>query len=718
MCAPWAVRLREVICVMGGDLAERGGCLSIIVSARIVCRRLSIVFGFALACAAAPAHATAHARDDGRARARLLADAQSQRDGGHRMEALALCEDILQRWPSDPEASRLRVRLLSELGAAAQALQLARQLASPLAPDEMARLEADLASHQIRWAQADSPDPRQPYLSTDRAVATQDELLARYGDTRPELAARVGTDRLIAYNQASRSAAVVSGYQALRRAGKPLPPYALTAVADALLQQRQPEQAIPLYLEGIRNDPGPYRVGQSDPRIGLLYAYLETGRYREAIALIDKAAAAEPIWLPVRGSTQPHVNPHKTETDLNAALARENAGLQREAWQRIEALRAQAPMNTTLWRELANAEQARGWPRRSEDTLVGAAAIDPSDLSMQLGAINAWRDLNDFQLVEPTLRQVEAVLPRDEHVLQTRDAWDRQRGWQFDLEHDRGEGGAPNFGDYDHETQATLQSPLLDDRWRIYGITRLAGASLQEGHTQRERLGLGLRGYARGWEAYVQALPGIGGDTRRNALEAGVRWFPSDYWTFTADWSNTGDRDVSLRASHYGITAHTLNTSMQWRASELTSVKLSDSRDGFSDGNHRDSWQAQLTQRLHTAPYLTLDGGLSLGTTRNTRTDAPYYSPSCARWGMFTGRLESLLYQHYERSWRQSIDIAAGSYDECRYGSAWTASARYGQTFEPHGGLALGWGLGWASQPYDGKRDSRVTLDLTLHWGE
>jgi biofilm PGA synthesis protein PgaA len=85
---------------------------------------------------------------------------------------------------------------------------------------------------------------------------------------------------------------------------------------------------------------------------------------------------------------------------------------------------------------------------------------------------------------------------------------------------------------------------------------------------------------------------------------------------------------------------------------------------------------------------------------------------------MFTGRLESLLNQRYERSWRQSIDIAAGSYDECRYGSAWMASARYAQTFEPRGGFALGWGLGWASQPYDGKRDSRVTLDLTLHWGE
>jgi biofilm PGA synthesis protein PgaA len=33
-------------------------------------------------------------------------------------------------------------------------------------------------------------------------------------------------------------------------------------------------------------------------------------------------------------------------------------------------------------------------------------------------------------------------------------------------------------------------------------------------------------------------------------------------------------------------------------------------------------------------------------------------------------------------------------------------------------GLRLGWGIGWHNQPYDGRREHRVVLDLTLHWGE
>lgn len=679
-------------------------------------RRIIRLALLTLACCVSAAHAAASTSDQA-THDQLLTHTRQQRDSGHRMEALAVCETLLQRWPHDAEAQRLRIRLLSELGAANQALQLARELTPSLSPGDMARLEADAAAHQTRWAKAVPADPRQPYAEADRAIALQDDALARHGN-RPDLATGIRADRLVSYDQASRSAVAVNDYNAMLRDGGSVPPYAAAAMADALLQQRQPERAIPLYEASIRSHPGAYAENETDPRIGLTYAYLEAGRYRDAAALIDRTAAEEKTWLPAPGSLRPRDNPHKTDADIAAAQVRQQAWLYREAWQRIDALRAQAPANSTLWRELADVERARGWPRRSEDTLTGASALDPEDIAVRLGMIDSWRELNEFDRVEPALQQVEAVIPRDPQAQLARQAWDRQRGWQFDLDHSRGQGGAPNYGDSDHETEATLQSPLLDDRWRLYGITRLASASLPEGKGQRDRLGLGLRGYARGLEAYVQALQGIGGESRRNTLEAGVRWFPSDYWTFVLGWSNTGDQDVPLRASYYGVTAHAFDASVQWRPSELGTVKLSGSQDHFSDNNRRRGWQAQWMQRLHTAPWFTFDGGVEVGGARNTRTDVPYYSPACARWATLNGQLENQLYQRYERNWRQRIDIAAGSYHECRYGTGWMASLRYGQTFAPRGGLSFGWGLGWSSQPYDGRRDKRVTLDLTMHWGE
>jgi len=685
--------------------------------------RWRLYLALMLAVPTLSAHAASTPGKNGDATAeRLLNDARAQQAAGQRMHALALCEDALARRPGYPDALRLQIQLLSEMGAAAQAQAqaLAKQLHPAMSDADQAKLQADLGAHQTRWSRAVPADPRHPYAEADHAVATLDQVVSAHAG---EASLRARIDRLIAYDQAERAAEAVQDYNAMRRSERPLheqplPPYAEASVADALLKQHQPERAIPLYEDSIRRTEGPYPEEEDDPRIGLMYAYMESGRYHDAQLLIDRAATAEPVWLARHGTMQLQPSSHKTEADLHAALWRRYMWLLRDADQRISALAAQAPLDSMLRREQGNTQRARGWPRQSEDTLVTTLGIDPNDTQARLGIIDDWRELNDFPRVETALREVETVEPRDPLTHQTRHDWDHQRDWQFDITYDRGWGNTPTYGDDDHETEATLQSPLLADHWRIYGITRLAGADLQDSTAERQRAGMGVRFYERGLEAYVQVLPGISSQTRRTALEAGLKWAATDHWLFSTDWSTVGDTDTPLEASAAGITAHALDASAEWRASELTSVKLTAARDLFSDGDHRDGWEAALVQRLYTAPYLTLDGGATVGSTHNTLTNVPYYSPQWARWAMFTSRLESMLYQRYENEWRQRIDVSFGTYQEYRYGSGWIAEVRYGQTFQPHNGLSFGWGLGWSNQPYDGKRESRVMLDLTMHWGE
>jgi biofilm PGA synthesis protein PgaA len=77
-----------------------------------------------------------------------------------------------------------------------------------------------------------------------------------------------------------------------------------------------------------------------------------------------------------------------------------------------------------------------------------------------------------------------------------------------------------------------------------------------------------------------------------------------------------------------------------------------------------------------------------------------------------------VLNQYDDRVWRQRLDVAIGSYHERNYPGGWMASARYGQIFQPHAGLRFGWGVSWRWQPYDGRHESRVVLDLSMHWGE
>ncbi len=673
--------------------------------------------------AATPDHETAAAplpinRTNLETRQTLWQRAQTELAAGRRLPALAACEQLLAQWPNDVPARRMQWQILSDLGATARAWQLAQGMSSPPDAATSRAMQADLATHEIRWATVTPADPRQPYVSVDRAVADINKVIAEADKNQPALAVRARTDRLMVDDQLDHGATAVNMYRQLLAANHPLPSYAKAAAADALLQQRHPFEAATLYEQSIHDLPGPYASGETDPRTGLMYAYLESGRNTKAIALADKTAGSLSAFKPRHGIALPVRNQAKLQADLNTVLVREYSGLLPDAQSRLQPLLQQAPMNAQLWREFGTLQRARGWPRAAERSQTIALGIDPNDLSTKLGMLDDWRQLHDYSLVQPTLAKIETVLPRSPEVQRERESWDRERGWQFDLEHDRGRGNTPNLGDSDHETQATLASPLLDDHWRVEGLVNQTSARLPEGPIERDRAGLGLLGYMRDLQFYAHVLAPAGGRAKGTALEAGATWAPSDHWVFGGDWNKNGDTDLPIRASYYGITAEALHASVQWRASELTEAGFGVNSVRFSDNNSSNGWQSHVMQRLFTAPQMTIDGGLEAGSSHNSNVDVPYYSPGHVRWAAVDLRLQNLLFQRYEQTWRQRIDIQAGTYDERGFGSSWMASAGYGQSIEPRAGLAFGWKLGWSSQPYDGQRDSRVTLDLTMHWGE
>lgn len=658
----------------------------------------------------------AQATDRPAERDSLLARARAERDAGHRVDALALCQQVLARWPADRDARELQVRLLSDLGASMRAQELAARLDPPPSPAQDADLQADAASRLIRWANGEPADPSRPYAEADRAVAATRQLIddpATPADVRD----RARLDLIVALDQAGRPAEALVEYESLKRTGKQLPAYVERAVADALQQKHRPRDAAALYEDSIKQDPGPYDAAETDPRIGLMYAYLDAGEAHKALEVIDKLAASEPMWRQVPGVRGAMQNPRKVDADTNAADLRQYVGMTKEAYERLRKLSAEAPANAALRRELGLAELARGWPRQAEQTLAIAGTLDERDIGADLGEAEAHRALYEYDKVESDIADAEATSDRSARVINARDSWERTRGWQFDIAHDQGRGNAPDFGDRDQETQATLASPLLDDHWRVLALARSDSAALPEGDVRRDRIGLGLRGYARGLEFYVQALPSVDKYVGRTALEAGANWAISDRWSVAADGSTAGD-DVPLRAQYYGITGKTLSTAVQWRRDELQSARLSLYRGRFTDGNLRKGWNLSFLQRLHTAPNLTFDGGVELGGSRNSLIDRPYFNPSSDRSYALTGRLENLLSQYYARSWTQRIDVAVGRYNERGYASDWMFSARYGQYFQPQFGLRFGWGLAWHNQPYDGRRESRVVLDLTMHWGE
>jgi biofilm PGA synthesis protein PgaA len=646
----------------------------------------------------------------------LMIRVRQEREQGHRVDALAHCQAILDRWPDDREAQALNVTLLTELGATTRARELAVTLHPPQSQADRSRLEADHVARETRWAVGEPADPRTPYAEADRA-ATDARRLADDPLLPADMRQRAQFDLIVALDQAGLMDEAVQRYDALRKQGVTLPAYAERNAADALLAKRRPAEAAQVYEDSIAKEPGPYDAADLDPRIGLMYAYLESGQTSKAITMIDALAAKEQPWVRVSGIRLPIQNPRKFDAESAAISARSIVDMQADAYARIVPLSREAPADSDIRRQLGMVELARGWPRRAQEDLAIADTLNPRDVDSYLDAADTQRALHDYEGIDENLAQARVLGNRTDRVGRAAQSWDRERGWQFDISQENGKGSSPDYGDRDSATLATIESPLIDDHWRVVALGRYSTADLPEGDVRRTRFGFGVRGYARGLEAYVQALPAADRYVGKTALEAGVNWAITDHWAIATDFSTAGE-DTPLRAQYYGISAKTLETAVTWRASELTQARLGVARDNFSDGNKRTSWLAAFTQRVYSAPNLALDGGVEVGGSMNTQTDRPYFNPRRDNSYALTGRLQNLLGQFYERQVTQRVDVAVGEYDEQCYATDWMASVRYGQIFQPRAGIRLGWGIGWHNQPYDGRREHRVVLDLTLHWGE
>jgi biofilm PGA synthesis protein PgaA len=641
--------------------------------------------------------------------AELLARAQSKAAAGKRIDALADCQEVLAREPGDQEAQALDFRLLADLGASTRAIEILG--GSP--PDFVV---GDYNAHEVRWTEGQPADPHHPYVGIDHAVAD----IRKQTDnpkTSPDARRRGRLDLLVGLEQADEAKLVLTNYAALVRDGIKVPTYAKRVVADAYMQRRRPREAIVLYKEVIAASPAHDDDADIDATIGLAYAYLEAGQPRQARKTIDGLNAHEARWQRSRASGDRLENPRKVRADSTSAAIWQYAGYAAAANRRFAALSAEAPGAAELHRQLAMSDLARGWPRAAVRQLNIADTLDETDADAALNEVDAHRALFDFRNAEADLALAVDEAGRSARVQDAVASWRRFSGWQVDVTNTDGWGSSPQFGDRDSETEAVIASPLIDDHWRMLAIGTYADAAIPEGKVEHSDLGLGVEGYFHAFEGHFTFAPSLDPYVRRPDLTAGFDWALSDYWSWSVD-ADSGSDDAPLRARFHHISGDQVSTAVQWRRSDLLAVRASAFVDHYSDGNIRTGAGATVTTRLLTLDNLTWDGGAELDGSHNTEANRPYFNPSADLSAVVTSTFQDDLAAYEDRSWTQRIDLAAGSYSERDYGTGALFSLRYGQTLQPRAGARFGWGLTWRTQPYDGRREERVVLDLNLHWGE
>lgn len=640
--------------------------------------------------------------------------------GGQHFAALTEFDRARDLAPGRNDIRREYLFALQHAGLPVAARSLAQRYPELLDAGELRRLEGDIVAEQVRLADTTSRRESERFVIADRAIAEADQLLAAWQPLADAEAdrTRLRIDRLGALQAQVRMQEVVEEYRHLQAERITLPPYALRWIASALLYRRQPEEAAQLYRQVIASET-PKDLDWISDHQGLFYALTESEELDEAIDLAEHLAEQQPPRLYPVGVPAGTPNDAWLEAQMmqaNAHLYADDTPAAQEAFERLSDA---APNNIWLRTGRADAYQARGWPRQAEAQLKIAESTAPRELVVEAEqgqsalALQEWHQLD--LLADDVIRRYPENLTaqrlerlrRVHHMAELR------------VSAERGGSSSGNVtGTRDYAVDTVLYSPPLSDDWRLFGGSGNAQGKFIEGrgHHRWVRAGVERRVRNSTLEAEVSTHD-YGHGERPGGHLSGMHDL-NDFWQY--GWSaEVLARDTPLRALKNGIHSHSLSNYLRWRANERREWQLSLSASHFSDNNNRQSLLLTGQQRLYTAPRLSLDLGLELSGSHNTKgNEVPYFNPKTDFSAMPSLNLSHILYRHYETVWSHQAQAAVGSYSQRHYGSAPIGLIGYGQRLSFADRLDAGLSATAISRPYDGHRqlDYRLVFDLSLRF--
>ncbi|KOQ62421.1 poly-beta-1,6 N-acetyl-D-glucosamine export porin PgaA [Stenotrophomonas maltophilia] len=674
----------------------------------VVHRRLALCVG--LACTAL-AWASSAAPSD---RDAALAEIGRYRDQARWLDALGAIERANQQQPNDDLLFKLRVLTLGDIGNAWRAWELYQQRPQLFDDAQKQRLEGDYLAKLVVWSLAYSSSEDSRLEEAESTLARMQRYIGGEGTPPSQAPLRIRMDRLILLNRLGRHAQVREEARALQAEGHTLPDYVLPAVGDSLMGTLHPEEAIPVLQAAVAGDPA-----RDASHSELAYAYLESEQQEKAIDLLQAWRDKEPAWRWSNGKS-PYANWSRYEADLNLAMVRAYSGDLVTAQHDLESMVDIAPGNGGLQSALGSVYMMRGWPRRALQRQQMAHALDPRDIEPRLGMEEAYVALQRDDLARPLHDDLVARYPTQPAVERMDQAWRAHRGWQLkawtDIGRSSGGGGTSPLGNNDRHYGVEVETPILDDRWRLFALADRRSTDFQDQRIDPLWLGAGVR-YRFGQLDAEAAVLRANDHISDTGLRVGVGWQFNDYW-HAGLVAARNDPDASMQARAAGITADSVSAQVDYRRSELTHWMLGASRFRYDDGNHRELFSTSIEQRLLTRPRWLLDGLASAYTSRGSRDDAPYFNPKRDRMVEIGLRIDQQLWRHYERHFRHRLTVSLGDYWQDGFGSALVPTVSYMHEWQLGPGRVLEYGVRWSRPVYDGHRERHIGFEAALRWGD
>ncbi|EQC2552674.1 poly-beta-1,6 N-acetyl-D-glucosamine export porin PgaA [Enterobacter cloacae] len=593
------------------------------------------------------------------------------------------------------------------------ALQRSQRVA--LTPAQRRRLELNAAAETVRLADVPARTEKERLLLAQRALNRYDTLFARWQND-PQAAddiilARI--DRLGALYAHGDYPQVIREYQALTAARHPVPGWAIGWVISAYLQEKNAAAAFSL----LQRYPQ-YASDPQDEEHALFYAWLDTGQYQAARQYAERQTRNIPWSRYDFGSPTPQPN----DRWLSGQSLRFNYLLathaEPEAEKLAQRMAATAPGNQGLQIDYASLLQARGLPRAAERKLKMAEALEPSNLELELQQAYVAMDLQEWRQMDVLADDVLARAPLDRSARRL----DRLRAVHHlsELRLNAGKGlhsDNPVSGTHDMNWDATLYGPPMADNWRLFAGTRYAEGNFDEGKGSSRHLSGGVEWRPRDLQLEAE----LSGNRYHGASKPGARL--STTYSLTDNWQVSGSlerlsRTTPLRALRNGISANRGEGGVRWYQNERREYQFSAAVSHFSDHNRRQEYTLTGKERLWQAPSLTLDLEPEIAASKNSQRNTLYYNP--ARDLSVTAALsvDHEMYRHYDTLWSQQIVAGGGRYWQKNQSAGAITLVGYGQRIQWNNVIDTGVMLNWDKRPYDGKRESNlsVTFDATLRF--
>ncbi len=592
------------------------------------------------------------------------------------------------------------------------ARQLAERHAEAFSSAEHARLAQDAVAHVIRFGQAQAAAQHGPgrFTGTDTALAANAALP---GDIRSNPNAHF--DRLVALRDRVRMQEAVQLFESLRAAGAVIPPYARIAAADAYLYLQQPEKARDLYVEGLRDAGSTEAETMLNAQISLAYAYNEAGQHAEAENLAERLLRQTPekIHAGLRGLEAP--NPEYTRVRLLRALLHLYNDRLAQAERQLAGLRMSAPFNQEIRAAWASLQAARERPRAALEEYSLLLTDRPQALDAAVGQAEMHLGLHELARARESLPRMASDYPENRAVQNLVRQVGIYDSPYFRMSATVGRGaralGAESL--YDAALYSAPLSASLGERFRVFGnVARASGAEPERGEA-RTRRGIGIDYRAQDFSAEAQVTDATGtGNSGGILLRLSGRL--SDAWQAGAAL-DTNVIDMPAGAMREGISGKALKIHLAWRLNESRQAGGEWQRLRYSDGNVRDAAGIWWKERWISGPVHRLESVLSLAAGSNDAGPRAYFNPD--RDAELNLRLmgERLSWRRQQRWFKQRAIASFGQYHQSGIGSGAAADLRYEHEWGFDQAYGLQYGAGRSFHPYDGKREYRSYLYVTLY---